>query len=173
VARKLSAVSSTSTRYSPVIWATILLVDFERIQSRNPRVFLTPHTCTAVLFRLSDLGGSSSGASWRAIQWPGHLAERIGRLAPFCCFHRSSGNRHIARALSCGLVGGGGVSDQVSTSGGAHRGVLLPSGGLGGVLPYLEAPFLVGGNARVSTPALDTLTGFPATKPAYTAPTSA
>jgi hypothetical protein len=41
VARKPSAVSGTSIRISPFIWATRLLPDFARIHSRNLRVFFT------------------------------------------------------------------------------------------------------------------------------------
>jgi hypothetical protein len=135
------------------------------------------------------LGGGSCGADWRVAQRPGHFAEWIGRDAPFCCFRRSSGNRHIAGALGCGLewptwlMGGGRVNDQVSTCGGAHRGVLPYGGrGLGSSAGWLHvpssftllgSPVFSGGSAMVSTSAPDPLTGCPATNPPYATPTSA
>jgi hypothetical protein len=79
----------------------------------------------------------------------------------------------------------GGVIAQVFASSGAHRDVLLPSGGLGHkgssagrllVLPsftLLGGPFFSGERCRGSTPVVAPLTGRPATTPAYAAPASA
>jgi hypothetical protein len=118
---------------------------------------------------------------------PGALGEVRLEAASF----RSSGYWRRAGTLGYGLEGPtwlswcGRVIAQASASSGAHRDVLLPSGGLGHrrssagrLRPSLLYPpgrplFLVGSGAEESTPAVAPLTGRPATTPTFAAPTSA
>jgi hypothetical protein len=103
-------------------------------------------------------------------------------LPSFLTPYRSSGYRRSAGTLSCGLqrptwlVWRGEQSVQVSASSGAHRDVLLPSGGLGhggssagafSALPSLlswETNFLLVSGAEKSSPAVAPLTGRPAAR---------
>jgi hypothetical protein len=106
--RKPSADLGTSMRISPFIWATSLLADFTRIQSRNLGVFHPRHVHRGFASSL-PVGndfinlGAASGACGRDPQWPGHTTRCPGSPVPLSCFGRSSGYRHSAGTLVCGF----------------------------------------------------------------------
>jgi hypothetical protein len=138
VAWKPSAVSGTSMRYLPFMWAASL-PDFARTQSRKFLTSLTQHVHRGFVTPLPwrrgfiHLGAWFSGASQLAA----------------CYFHRSNGYWQDDNAVGCGIVwptwlfGCCRMSDLVSYSSGAHRDVLLPSGGLdlwGSCAGYFHIP---------------------------------
>jgi hypothetical protein len=61
-ARKLSAVSGTTNRFSPFIWAVRSLGDRDRNHARKPRVSVTPVMNTGVLFLRWPAGTGAAGA---------------------------------------------------------------------------------------------------------------
>jgi hypothetical protein len=99
VARMLPAVSGTSIRISPFIWATCLLTDLRT----NPVLFLTPDTYTGVLLRRSARGTRLSAWAVEVMVPVGATPHVPCRVRLGTCSIEAAATDLVTVALAVGL----------------------------------------------------------------------